>query len=178
LEERFARLEETVHVCRTLWREAPASYQGRWTSFEGAYSRPAPHQSPGIPIWVGGWPGMVQARRVARLADGWIFNTAATPGDVAQSMTLLADACAEIGRDSSTIPVRAMVPSARRLGLSGATTDDKLVALRTYATSLVDAGATHVSVSLASYARDVDEAQHLVTALAGHFATMRERAAP
>jgi probable F420-dependent oxidoreductase len=174
LEERFARVEETIHVCRTLWRNAPAAYEGRWTSFAGAYSRPAPYRTTGIPIWVGGWPGMAQARRVARLGDGWIFNTAATPSDVSHSMTLLDEACAELGRDARVIPVRAMVPSATRLALTTASIDDKLDAVRSYATSLVDAGATHVSISLASYARDLDEAQHLVRSLVQHLASMDE----
>ena len=177
LDDRFARLEETIHVCRTLWRDAPASYAGRWTSFEGAYSRPAPFHSSGIPIWIGGWPGRVQARRVARLGDGWIFNTAATPSDVARSMTLLAEACAEIGRDADAIPVRAMLPSATRLTPSSDALNDQIEALKSYATSLIDAGATHVSVPLGSYTRDHVEAQRVVEALSGHLASLRPRSA-
>lgn len=177
LDERWGRLEETIHVCRTLWRDAPASYQGRWTSFEGAYSRPAPHNAAGVPIWIGGWPGLVQARRVARLGDGWIFNTAATPSDVARSMTLLDAACAEIGRDASMIPVRAMLPSRSRLMPTNDSLADQLDALFAYATALVDAGATHVSVALGSYARDHDEAQHVVRELSGHLASLRTTAA-
>jgi probable F420-dependent oxidoreductase len=172
-DERVARLEETIHVCRALWRDAPASYEGRWTSFTGAYSRPAPHQATGIPIWVGGWPGMVQARRVARLGDGWIFNTAATPSDVSRSMALLDQACAEIGRDASSIPVRAMVPSASRLGIAASSIDIKVDAIRSYATALVDSGATHVSISLGSFVRDLDEAQHVVREVAQHLGSMQ-----
>ena len=177
LEDRFARLEETIDVCRTLWRDAPASYSGRWTSFEGAYSRPAPFRSTGIPIWIGGWPGPVQARRVARLGDGWIFNTAATPGDVARSMSMLAEACAEVGRDPNDVPVRAMLPSASRLDARSAALSDQIDALCAYATSLVDAGATHVSVPLGSYARNHDEAEHVVRSLTRYLASLRPRTA-
>jgi probable F420-dependent oxidoreductase len=176
LDERFARVEEAIAVCRTLWRDAPASYAGRWTSFDGAYSRPGPYRASGVPIWIGGWPGRVQARRVARLGDGWIFNTAATPSDVAASMPLLAEACAAIGRDADAIPVRAMLPSARRLGMVGADLELRLDALRSRATALVDSGATHVSVSLHSYARDLGEAQHVVQSLRDHLASMAPRA--
>ena len=176
LDDRWARLEETIHVCRALWRDAPASYEGRWTSFDGMYSRPGPHRESGIPIWIGGWPGRVQARRVARLGDGWIFNTAATPSDVARSMVLLQDACAEIGRDADALPVRAMVPSRARLIPSINSLDDQIDALLAYATSLVDAGATHVSVLLGSYAHDQDEAQRVVQALKRHLASLHTRA--
>jgi len=150
LDDRCARLEVTIHVCRALWRDAPASYHGRWTSFDGAYSRPEPHRASDIPIWIGGWPGRVQTRRVARLGDGWIFNTAAAPHDVARSMVLLHDACAEIGRDADTLPVRAMMPSRARLTPSTDSLADQIDALAAYATSLIDAGATHVSVPLGS----------------------------
>ncbi|MEO8693187.1 MAG: TIGR03619 family F420-dependent LLM class oxidoreductase [Acidimicrobiales bacterium] len=173
LDERWARLEETIHVCRALWRDAPASYHGRWTSFDGAYSRPGPYRASGVPIWIGGWPGRVQARRVALLGDGWIFNTAATPEDVARSMVLLHDACAEIGRDADAVPVRAMVPSRARLTPSIDSLDDQIDALVAYATSLVDAGATHISVPLGSYARDRNEAQHVVQSIARHLASLR-----
>ena len=176
LDDRWARLEETIHVCRVLWRDAPASYQGRWTSFDGAYSRPGPYRESGVPIWIGGWPGRVQARRVARLGDGWIFNTAATPNDVAHSMVLLQDACAEIGRDADAIPVRAMVPSRARLTPSIDSLPDQIDAVVAYATSLVDAGATHVSVPLGSYAHDQDEAQHIVQSLTRHLASLRANA--
>lgn len=176
LDDRFARLEETIEVCRTLWRDAPASYSGRWTSFTGAYSRPAPFHST-IPIWIGGWPGRVQARRVARLGDGWIFNTAATPHDVARSMAMLGDACAEVGRDPNGVPVRAMLPSATRLNASSRALADQIDALAAHASSLVEAGATHVSVPLGSYAHDQDEAEHVVRSLTRHLASLRARTA-
>jgi hypothetical protein len=119
----------------------------------------------------------VQARRVALLGDGWIFNTAATPNDVARSMVLLQDACAEIGRDADAIPVRAMVPSRARLTPSIDSLADQIDAVVAYATSLIDAGATHVSVPLGSYAHDQDEAQHIVQSLTRHLASLRASAA-
>jgi hypothetical protein len=107
------------------------------------------------------------------LGDGWIFNTAATPSDVSRSMARLDQACAEIGRDASAIPVRAMVPSATRLGIAASTIDGKVDAIRSYATALVDAGATHVSISLGSFVRDLDEAQHVVREVAQHLGSMQ-----
>jgi hypothetical protein len=119
----------------------------------------------------------VQARRVALLGDGWIFNTAATANDVARSMVLLQDACAEIGRDADAIPVRAMVPSRARLTPSIDSLADQIDAVVAYATSLIDAGATHVSLPLGSYAHDQDEAQHIVQSLTRHLASLRASAA-
>ena len=91
-------------------------------------------------------------------------------------MLLLHDACADIGRDADTIPVRAMVPSRARLTPSIDSLAGQVDALVAYATSLVDAGATHVSVPLGSYAHDQDEAQHVVQSLTRHLASLRASA--
>jgi hypothetical protein len=69
-----------------------------------------------------------------------------------------------------------MVPSRARLTPSIDSLADQIDALVVYATSLVDAGATHVSVPLGSYAHDQDEAHHVVQTLARHLASLRAKA--
>jgi len=172
-EDRFARLEETVRICRVLWRDAPASYQGKWTSFTGAYSRPGPYRASGIPIWIGGWPGRVQARRVAKLGDGWIFNSAGTAEDVARCRIMLQEECALIGRDAETIPIRAMLPSAKRLAPPGLSLDEQLQLLKKRATEFVEAGVSHLALPLSSFARDLTEAQLVVETMRSHFAQLK-----
>jgi probable F420-dependent oxidoreductase len=69
--ERGARVTEAIDVVRTLWRDTPASYQGRFTRFEAVSIDPKPLQQPGPPIWVGGRSDAALVR-AGRQGDGWI----------------------------------------------------------------------------------------------------------
>jgi probable F420-dependent oxidoreductase len=69
--ERGARVTEGIDVVRTLWRDSPASFKGRFTEFEGVSIDPKPVQTPAPPIWVGGRSDAA-LRRAGRQGDGWI----------------------------------------------------------------------------------------------------------
>ncbi len=69
--ERGARVTEGIDVVRTLWRDSPASFKGRFTQFEGVSIDPKPVQRPAPPIWVGGRSDAALAR-AGRQGDGWI----------------------------------------------------------------------------------------------------------
>ncbi len=69
--ERGARVTEAIDVVRTLWRDTPASYEGRFTRFQAVSIDPKPLQQPGPPIWVGGRSQAALAR-AGRQGDGWI----------------------------------------------------------------------------------------------------------
>src|SRR5436189_4253912 len=70
-QERGARVTEGIDVVRTLWRDSPASFKGRFTQFEGVSIDPKPVQTPAPPIWVGGRSDAALAR-AGRQGDGWI----------------------------------------------------------------------------------------------------------
>ena len=69
--ERGARVTEGIDVVRALWRDAPASFHGRFTRFDGVSIDPKPIQQPGPPIWIGGRSDAALAR-AGRQGDGWI----------------------------------------------------------------------------------------------------------
>jgi len=69
--ERGARVTEGIDVVRTLWRDSPARFKGRFTQFEGVSIDPKPVQRPAPPIWVGGRSDAALAR-AGRQGDGWI----------------------------------------------------------------------------------------------------------
>ena len=69
--ERGARVTEAIEVMRALWRDAPASFNGRFTRFETVSIDPKPVQRPGPPIWVGGRSDAALVR-AGRQGDGWI----------------------------------------------------------------------------------------------------------
>ena len=80
--ERVARLEEGIDVLRRLWSsrpDAPATFDGRFTSFGPVALEPSPVQDP-CPIWIASNPDperlsperyLKAIDRVALRADGW-----------------------------------------------------------------------------------------------------------
>ena len=69
--ERGARVTEGIDVVRTLWRDTPATFKGRFTSFENVSIDPKPIQKPGPPIWIGGRSDAALTR-AGRQGDGWV----------------------------------------------------------------------------------------------------------
>jgi probable F420-dependent oxidoreductase len=69
--ERGARVTEAIDVVRTLWRDTPATFKGRFTQFSAVSIDPKPVQKPGPPIWVGGRSDAALTR-AGRQGDGWV----------------------------------------------------------------------------------------------------------
>ena len=104
-EQRWSRLEESVHVLRSLWGQGEASFVGRYYSTEGVALEPPPAQPGGPPLWIGSWGSNAGLRRVARLGDGWLasaYNT--TPSDFADAWTRLGDRLQAAGREVQDFP--------------------------------------------------------------------------
>ena len=71
LHERGARTDEAMQALRALFGELPASFTGRFYSFEGITIAPKAAQPGGPPLWVGG-RSEAAIRRATTLGDGWI----------------------------------------------------------------------------------------------------------
>ena len=64
---RARRLDEGLDILTGLWQAEPFRYEGEQFNLKEVTFRPAPVQSPRIPIWVGGWwPNKPPLRRAAR----------------------------------------------------------------------------------------------------------------
>jgi probable F420-dependent oxidoreductase len=94
--ERGARVTEGIDVVRTLWRDTPASFKGRFTQFSGVSLDPKPVQQPGPPIWIGGRSDAALAR-AGRQGDGWV-SYVVQPERYAQSLDKIRSAGASAGR--------------------------------------------------------------------------------
>jgi alkanesulfonate monooxygenase SsuD/methylene tetrahydromethanopterin reductase-like flavin-dependent oxidoreductase (luciferase family) len=87
---RARRLDEGLDVLTGLWSGQPFRYQGEQYSVHEVTFRPAPVQSPRIPIWVGGsWPNKAPLRRAAHW-DGVCPIKQGAPLTPAESQELLA----------------------------------------------------------------------------------------
>jgi F420-dependent oxidoreductase-like protein len=99
--ERIRRLGEALTVCRKLWTEERASFDGRYYKLSDAVSNPKPVQRPHPPIWVGGAGEKVTLRVVAEHADVW--NVIGSVEEVVRKASLLDQHCADVGRDPAEI---------------------------------------------------------------------------
>ena len=93
--ERGARVNEGIDAVRTLWRDTPASFHGRFTRFESVSLDPKPvQQLP--PSWIGGRSDAALAR-AGRQGDGWM-SYVVQADRYAQSLDKIRAAAATAGR--------------------------------------------------------------------------------
>jgi alkanesulfonate monooxygenase SsuD/methylene tetrahydromethanopterin reductase-like flavin-dependent oxidoreductase (luciferase family) len=95
---RIEQLSEAIDVCRALWTQSPATYEGRHYQVRNAYSEPRPSRP--IPVLLGGRRPKFM-RVAAEKADIWQWD-----GPIERyrpPYELLVQNCAEIGRDLSEV---------------------------------------------------------------------------
>jgi len=101
--ERAGRTAEAVRAMRSLWKDAPEPFDGKYFRWGLLESHPKPIQKPGVPIVVGGHTKLA-ARRAARYGDGF-FPGVADDEKLTWLLGILRDECRKIGRDPAGIEV-------------------------------------------------------------------------
>ena len=99
--ERAARTEESVRAVRSLWKDEPEAFEGKYFNWGPLHSNPKPVQKPGVPIIVG---GNVEgaARRAARVGDGF-FPASGSMNALPTLLDAMRDECAKLGRKPEEI---------------------------------------------------------------------------
>ena len=100
LAERYERLDEALHIVRSLWTEPRTTFVGRHYRVEDAPCEPKPVQRPHPPIMVGG-SGAGSLRAAARHATS--VNIQGSPALCVERATRLAGICEQLGRDVSDL---------------------------------------------------------------------------
>lgn len=116
--ERFERLEEAIVMCRLLWGDELATFNGRHFSLSEVDSRPKPSAGR-VPIIIGGTGERRTLQIVARYADEWCSECLSVR-DYAHKVDVLARHCDAVSRDPKSIRrsmviVENVVPSPRRV---------------------------------------------------------------
>jgi len=104
-EDRAARTAEAVRALRSLWKETPEPFAGKFFRWPPLEANPKPVQPPGVPIVVGGHTRLA-ARRAARYGDGF-FPGVDTPEKLREVLAILGEECARLGRNPREIEITA-----------------------------------------------------------------------
>jgi len=112
-ERRGELLDEHLAAWRVLWRESPATFEGRHYRFENVYLEPKRYRPEGPMLWFGGQT--LHPRLVRRLAEhGHGFNPLGRPQP--EELERLASAMRDAGRDVADLEMvggtRAAFPDA------------------------------------------------------------------
>ncbi len=98
--ERGARLDDHLAAWEVLWRDTPASFEGRHYRFSDVYLEPKPYRPEGPTVWLGG--SSLHDRLLARIVRyGHGFNPLGAP-QVAE-LERLRTALVEAGRDPAEL---------------------------------------------------------------------------
>ncbi len=129
--ERLDRLDESVMLLRRLLDGERFSHDGRFYTMHDALCEPRPIQKR-LPILIGGSGPRKTLRTVASRADAW--NTSGTLDEVRGHLDILAEHCADVGRDIAMIEKSISFPIILR--------DDPAVAASAYGALLANNGVT------------------------------------
>jgi len=171
--ERQEALAETLQIIEGLWAETPFTYNGTYFQVSEANVRPGPVQLPHVPVLLAGGGERVTLRQVAQFADIANFGpdrrvgSAFTPADILRKYDVLAQYCAELGRDYDSIlrsysaaPVMVAetqtrlrekleaIPAHIRRGYSTSTVTGTPDELCSYYQALIEAGVRYFIVGL------------------------------
>ncbi len=100
--DRRAVAREHVLAMRALWSSDVGEFRGEHVTIEPSWSWPKPTRAGGPPVLIGGAAGPKMFAHVAEYADGWIPIGGA---GVRAALEDLGRACAEVGRDASTLRI-------------------------------------------------------------------------
>jgi alkanesulfonate monooxygenase SsuD/methylene tetrahydromethanopterin reductase-like flavin-dependent oxidoreductase (luciferase family) len=99
--ERLKRLEESLQIIHSMWTGESTTFDGAYFKTSGVVNQPAGVQTPHIPVMIAGGGEKVTLKLVAKYGD--FCNVQEPPDEVARKYGILADHCAAVGRDFTSI---------------------------------------------------------------------------
>jgi F420-dependent oxidoreductase-like protein len=106
--ERFERLEEAILICRQMWADDDAPFEGKHYHLARTLNSPQPLSRPRPPILIGGSGEKKTLRLVAQYADSCNLF-AGDPGVAAHKLDVLRQHCADVGRNYDEIEKTAQI---------------------------------------------------------------------
>jgi F420-dependent oxidoreductase-like protein len=101
VKERMDRLEEALQICRGMFTQERATFDGRYYRVTDALNNPRPIRPDGIPILIGGGGEKRTLRLVAQYADA--CNFFGHLDEIRHKVQVLERHCEDVGRDPAEI---------------------------------------------------------------------------
>jgi alkanesulfonate monooxygenase SsuD/methylene tetrahydromethanopterin reductase-like flavin-dependent oxidoreductase (luciferase family) len=101
--ERFAQLEDLIHICRKMWTEESPSFRGKHFSIENASAPPRPSVIP--PICIGAYGEQIGLPLVGRLADMWNSSVQGNEAQWIKKRDIMWASAEKAGRDPLSIEI-------------------------------------------------------------------------
>ena len=101
--ERFAQLEDVIHICRRMWTEDSPSYTGKQFSITNAAAPPRPSVIP--PICIGAYGEQIGLPLVGRLADMWNSSLQGNEAQWIKKRDIVRASAENAGRDPLSIEI-------------------------------------------------------------------------
>jgi alkanesulfonate monooxygenase SsuD/methylene tetrahydromethanopterin reductase-like flavin-dependent oxidoreductase (luciferase family) len=96
---RASMLDESLEILTAAWTGEPVHHRGEHYTVDGMRFLPTPVQRPGVPVWVGGYPGKAGPLRRAARYQGFFPVDLEGPDRLAEIVADLASLRKEIGTD-------------------------------------------------------------------------------
>jgi alkanesulfonate monooxygenase SsuD/methylene tetrahydromethanopterin reductase-like flavin-dependent oxidoreductase (luciferase family) len=96
---RAGMLDEALEILTAAWSGEPVYHRGEHYTVDGMRFLPRPVQRPGVPVWVGGYPGKRKPLRRAVRFQGFFPVDLEHPDQLAELVAELVSIRKEIGRD-------------------------------------------------------------------------------
>ena len=106
--ERFERLEEAILICKQMWADDDAPFEGKHYHLARTLNSPQPLSRPRPPILIGGSGEKKTLRLVAKYGDSCNIG-ALDPQVAAHKLDVLREHCADLGRNYDEIEKTAQV---------------------------------------------------------------------
>jgi probable F420-dependent oxidoreductase len=148
-------LDETLEVCRTLWREPRATLDSAGLDVEAIHMMPKPVHPDGVPIWVAGTINPRVVERLGRFGTGWI-PWGADAADPVDGVRRMRQALTDAGHDPTGPQVVGRLPT-----VTDADGDLDLDRTMAAVPDLVAAGITDLRANLRLPADPSAAAEHL-----------------
>ena len=84
---RGKRFDESIEVCRKLWKGGMVEHHGEFFDFPALQMAPAPTET--VPVWIGGVSN-VALRRAGTIGDGWL-GSGQTPEEGVEMLSTIAE---------------------------------------------------------------------------------------
>jgi F420-dependent oxidoreductase-like protein len=144
---RFEMLEETLQIAHQMWegeRGTEAEFHGQLFHADRLMNSPQSLSRPRVPIMIGGGGEKKTLRLVAQYADA--TNVFGTPEGIARKYAILAQHCADVGRDPDEIE-RSTLQNIR-ISTDGSGNTESPAQIVDRFGELADAGAQHIILSM------------------------------